>query len=70
LIFESLSVVPVTSAHFRTAGRLADQYEFGLRAGDALHLAITMDHGAELCTLDRRLAAAGPPLDIPTRLVA
>ena len=30
-----------------------------LSAGDALHLAICADHGATLCTLDRRLGEAG-----------
>jgi predicted nucleic acid-binding protein len=55
----SWEVLRVTSAHFQTAARLADDHPSGLRAGDALHLAIALDHGAKLCTLDRRLSRAG-----------
>lgn len=64
LVSESFLVLPVTSAHFRSAARYVDQYGLGLRAGDALHLAIAADHGATLCTLDRRLADAGPILGV------
>lgn len=63
---ESFSVLNVPQTSFQTAARFADQYDLGLRAGDALHLAICAEHGAELCTLDRRLAAAGPKLGVPT----
>ena len=51
------------------AARFADQYELGLRAGDALHLAICVDHGATLCTLDRRLSGAGSALGVKTMLL-
>jgi uncharacterized protein len=54
---------------FRTAARFADQHALGLRAGDALHLAICADHGATLCTLDRRLSEAGPALGVKTILL-
>jgi len=40
-----------------------------LRAGDALHLAICADHGATLCTLDRRLSEAGSTLGVKTMLL-
>jgi uncharacterized protein len=66
LCSESLSIIPAQGAHFRTAARFADQYALGLRAGDALHLAIAADHGAALCTLDRRMAAAGSALGVRT----
>jgi predicted nucleic acid-binding protein len=46
-----------------------DQPVLGLRAGDALHLAICADHGATLCTLDRRLNEAGPVLGVKTMLL-
>lgn len=61
---ESLLMLPVTTLQFRTAARFADQHALGLRAGDALHLAICADYGAILCTLDRRLADAGPSLGV------
>jgi uncharacterized protein len=70
LVTESFSVVGVTSGQFRTAARFADQHGLGLRAGDALHLAIASEHGASLCTLDRRLADAGPALGVPTQVMA
>jgi uncharacterized protein len=66
LVADSLLVLPVTPAHFRAAARFVDQHALGLRAGDALHLAIASDHGAILVTLDRRLADAAPALGIPT----
>src|SRR5271168_4709610 len=59
LIKHSLVVWPVAENQFRDATKLADRYALELRAGDALHLAISADHGATLCTLDRRLAEAG-----------
>jgi predicted nucleic acid-binding protein len=59
LTAESFTVIPVSSTHFRTAARFTDQVALGLRAGDALHLAVAAEAGATLCTLDRRLAEAG-----------
>jgi predicted nucleic acid-binding protein len=66
---ESLRILPIAEAHFSTAARFADRHELGLRAGDALHLAICADHGAMLQTLDRRMADAGNALGVPTKLV-
>jgi predicted nucleic acid-binding protein len=70
LVAESFTVLPVTGGRFRTASRFADQHALGLRAGDALHLAVASEHGATVHTLDRRLAEAGPALGVPTRLLA
>ncbi len=64
LINESLNVLPVTGAHFRAAARYADQHTLGLRAGDALHLAIASEHGAAVHTLERKLAEAGLALGV------
>ncbi|EME69219.1 PilT-like protein [Paramagnetospirillum caucaseum] len=66
LAAESFAVLPVTSAHFHAAARFADQYALALRAEDALHLAVTRDSGATLCTLDQRLAESGAMLGIAT----
>lgn len=66
---DSLSVLAISGLQFRTAARFADQYAFGLRAGDALHLAICADHGATICTLDRRLSQAGIKLGVSTILL-
>lgn len=69
LCADSLAVLPVSRAQFRAAARLADQHALGLRAGDALHLAICADRGAALCTLDRRLGEAGQALGVKTMLL-
>lgn len=69
LATDSFIVMPVSRLQFRTAARLADQHVLGLRAGDALHLAVCADHGATLCTLDRRLSDAGWALGIKAMLL-
>lgn len=68
LVADSLTILPVSGFQFRTAALFADQHALGLRAGDALHLAICADYGATLCTLDRRLGEAGPMLGVKTLL--
>jgi predicted nucleic acid-binding protein len=69
LAAESFSMLPIGTQNFHRAASFADRYELGLRAGDALHLAVCADHGATLCTLDRRLAQAGTALGVPARLL-
>ena len=66
LCSDSFALLPITSNEFHAATRFVDQFALGLRAGDALHLAVCAAHGATLCTLDRRLAEAGPPLGVST----
>ncbi len=66
---ESFVFLGVSTVNFRDAARFADQIQVGLRAGDALHLAVCAERGAELCTLDRRLSAAGPALGVKTALL-
>lgn len=70
LVAESFTVLPVTGWQFRAAARFADQHSLGLRAGDALHLAVASEHGATVHTLDQRLAEAGPALGVPAQLLA
>jgi predicted nucleic acid-binding protein len=52
---DNLTVMPASRVQLRMAARFADQYAMGLRAGDALHLAVCAEQGATICTLDRRL---------------
>lgn len=66
---ESFTLFPLSNLQFRTAARFADQYALGLRAGDALHLAVCADQAATLCTLDRRLGEAGPSFGVKTTLL-
>lgn len=66
---ESYEVLPVAHDRFDFAAKLADNYGLGLRAGDALHLAIASAYHMPLCTLDKRLAKAGLELGINTHLL-
>ena len=66
---ESLTVVPVTREHFLVAARFADQHGIGLRAGDALHVAVAAGQGATICTLDKRLAESATALGVSADLV-
>jgi uncharacterized protein len=69
LVAETFTVLGVTGSQFRAAAKFADQYSLGLRAGDALHLAVASEHGATVYTLDRQLGDAGPALGVPTQLM-
>ncbi|MES1944077.1 PilT protein domain-containing protein [Salinisphaera sp. PC39] len=64
LVDDAFGIFPVVRADFRTAARFADQHDTGLRSGDALHLAIAFNHGACLCTLDKKLVAAADMLGV------
>ena len=66
---ESLTVVPITRDHFLAAALLVDQYDIGLRAGDALHVAIAAALGATICTLDKRLSDAAVTVGVNALLV-
>lgn len=68
LVAESFTVLTVSAQHFRTAARFVDNHELGLRAGDALHLAIASEHGATMVTRDQRLATAALGLGTPVTL--
>ncbi|QCI79784.1 type II toxin-antitoxin system VapC family toxin [Hankyongella ginsenosidimutans] len=57
--------VLVAGNHFDVAARFADQHDLGLRAGDALHLAIASSAGHRLATLDKIMAEAAPKLGVP-----
>jgi predicted nucleic acid-binding protein len=69
LATDSFTVVPVSRLQFRSAARFVEQHMLGLRAGDALHLAVCADHGATLCTLDQRLSDAGSALGVKAMLL-
>ena len=61
---ESLSDLSFAAAQFRAAARFVDQHRLGLRASDALHLAIAADYGATIATLDKRLVQAALALGV------
>jgi len=61
---ESLGLLDISGIDFQMAARYADQHTLGLRAADALHLAICSRHGATLCTRDKRLGRAATALGL------
>ncbi len=65
----NLEAKGVLDSHFETAARFCDNFETGLRSGDALHLAIASHYGLTLATLDKQLAEAGPRLGAATLLL-
>ena len=60
----SFETVPITDEHFHQARNLALK-AVGLRAGDALHLAIAASHNATVLTLDLGMAKAARDLGLP-----
>ena len=69
LVSNSFQRIDITHEHFREATRMTARYETGLRAGDALHLAVCSQAGLCMCTMDKRLGAAGPQLGVETLLL-
>jgi predicted nucleic acid-binding protein len=69
MVERSLRVLPIEGAQFRVAARLCDQFALGLKAGDALHLAVAFDRGATLCSLDRRQIEAAGSLGVMAELI-
>lgn len=66
---DSFTCLSVASGDFHAAARFADQFKTGLRAGDALHLAIAANQGLRLVTLDKGLAKACLALGISGELL-
>lgn len=58
-----LNIVTPLKHDFQRAGRLChDHWHLGLRAGDALHLALAERHRLTLCTLDKAMASTAQAL--------
>jgi predicted nucleic acid-binding protein len=68
LTLNTLRKFSVSPENFHTAAGFADQYELGLRSGDAVHLAVCAANSAAICTLDKHILNAGTILGIPTLL--
>lgn len=65
LVHESLECLAATRATFTAAAHLCDRDDLALRAGDALHLAICVEHGHTMITLDKTLARAAEHVGVP-----
>lgn len=63
------TVSPSRASYVRAA-ELCTHHSTGLRAGDALHLAVALDAGASsLVTLDRQIVAAVRSLKLPIEVI-
>ena len=68
LISASFVTVAPAAEDFERARQFLRRHETGLRSGDALHLAIASNRGAQaLYSLDRRLLKAGQVLGLPVK---
>lgn len=66
-VAQSYTIFTVTTADFLLAAEFIQQWEIGLRAGDALHLAIAHNRRIEnVLSLDRGLIDAAQRLSIPS----
>jgi predicted nucleic acid-binding protein len=58
-------LVEIVTQDFYRAAELCERWSVGLRAGDALHLAIAERRGLTVCTLDRGMWTAAQVLWLP-----
>ena len=66
VLSESFELLLPKAPDFATAARYLETPGTGLRAGDALHLAIAVNHGArQILTLDMGLIDAGRQMTLP-----
>ena len=69
MLDKSFSVLLPNADDFGLAKRYLGRFETGLRAGDALHLAVANNHrAAVIYSLDKTLLRAGKILDLPVRM--
>lgn len=69
LIREMVGVIPLVRQDFRQAAWFIRSARVGLRAGDALHVAVALREAATLCTLDRRLLRSAQEAGVPVDAV-
>ena len=66
MLSESFELLVPSAADFAAAAKYLEGPKTGLRAGDALHLAIAANHGArKILTLDAGFIDAGKQLKLP-----
>ena len=69
VLVESFEILAPTAADFAAAAKYMEIPKTGLRAGDALHLAIAAKHRAKrILTLDQGFVEAGRMLKLPVTL--
>jgi uncharacterized protein len=63
-------VLEIQTRDYENAASIADRYDLGVRAGDALHLAVALGNDCTLVTLDRQLAEGARALGDAVELIA
>ena len=66
---QRLTLEPPLSADFERASVVVDHYATGLRAGDAVHLALCARLNATLCTADKVMTMAAKAMGIKARQI-
>lgn len=69
MVSDTLAVLSVLPEDFLLAARLSDQHASGLRAGDALHLALASRSHEPVVSLDHGLVDAALAAGIAARLL-
>lgn len=70
VVLPAMMLVEVEPTDFRLAATILNERPLGLRAGDALHLAIAVRCAAsQVVTLDTGMKAAAPVLGIPAAVI-
>ena len=64
-----LMLIQPEKPDFHRAAELCDNWEMGLRAGDALHLAIAERQGMAVCTLDKVMKESALVLGLTTESI-
>jgi uncharacterized protein len=64
-VAETAATIAIDPRDFETAAQMANHHHLGLRAGDALHIAIAQEAGCTLVTLDQKMARAALELGVP-----
>ena len=64
LVEESIEVLPITAMHYRQARQWLQQFKLGLRAADALHLAVAHQADCRLATYDKILLDVAKALKV------
>jgi uncharacterized protein len=69
LAIGAIGKLAIESRHFELAATLTSNWTSGLRAADALHLAVADSNAIPLCTYDRRMAEGAESLGLAVELL-
>jgi uncharacterized protein len=69
LILPAMSMVSISRDDYLVAARIANDHGVGIRAPDALHLAVAVQRGLTLCTFDKHLVEGAKSLGYAVELI-